>query len=116
MRKLLAIAGLVTLTLLLGNMTLLSQQEFTAEQLAGWQAIAETYYVAGVDENFILDAPAKIAAGELEAGRWSYAKPDLIQGGMLMFDFTQLDLEGVAHSLSDYKGKAFILLNNGSWY
>ena len=115
MRKLLAVLGLATLTLLLGNMTLLSQQEFTAEQLAGWQAIAETYYVAGVDENFILNANAKVAAGELDA-RWSYSKPDLVQGGMLMYDFTQLDMEGVAHSLSDYKGKAFILLNNGSWY
>lgn len=115
MRKLLAITGLAVLTLLLGNMTLLSQQAFTSEQLAAWQAIAETYYVQGVDQNFILNAPAKVAAGELEA-RWSYSKPDLVQGGMIVPGFTQLDMEGVQHSLSDYKGKAFVNLINGSWY
>lgn len=120
MRKLLAVLGLAALMLVLGNMTLMSQQgytegKFTQDQLNAWQAIAETYYVAGVDENFILNAPPKVAAGELEA-RWSYAKPDLVQGGMIAPDFTQLDMEGVPHSLSEYRGKAFVILTNGSWY
>lgn len=102
MRKLLAVFGLAALVLLLGNMTMMSQQEYTAEQMAAWQAIAETYYTPGVDPNFMLGKDRVVF--------------DDIKTGMIAPDFTLLDMEGAQHSLSDYVGKVFILLNTGSWY
>jgi len=102
MRKLLAITGLAALVLLLGNMTMVSQQEFTAEQLTAWQAIAETFYEAGVDPNFML-------ANEVNPF-------DTVKPGMIMPDFTLMNVNGEPYSLSQFKGNSFVLLITGSWY
>lgn len=102
MRKLLAVLGFAALVLLLGNMTMMSQQAVTAEQLAAWQAIAETYYEAGVDPNFML--PNEVNAF------------DTVKPGMIMPDFTLMDISGNPVSLSQFKGNSFVLLITGSWY
>lgn len=107
MRRLFVVFGLVTLAILLSNLTMMSQQgytdtRFTQEQLNAWQAIAETYYEPGVDANALLGN--------------EYNKIADMKPGMIVPDFTLLDYEGNAHSLSDYVGKAFILFASGSWY
>jgi hypothetical protein len=116
MRRLTALLSLAVLLLLLANNSALSQNYEEGELLA-WQAIAETYYTEEglANENFFFEAPAKVAAGELDE-RWSYRTPNLVQPGMFVPDFTLLDMEGNPHSLSDYRGEKFVLLFNGSWY
>jgi len=116
MRRLTALLSLAVLLLLFAHNSALSQNYEEGELLA-WQAIAETYYTEEglANENFFFEAPAKVEAGELDA-RWSYSTPNMVQPGMLVPDFTLLDMDGNAHSLSDYVGEKFIVLFNGSWY
>lgn len=110
MRKSLAVLCFVMLGLLLVSVTMMSQPpserfdatRWTPEQLAAWQAKAETYYEADVDENFLL-------------GKDRNAIED-IKPGMYAPEFTLLDYDGNPHSLSDYVGKAFIVFATGSWY
>lgn len=110
MRKLIAVLGLATLVLLLGNVALLSQQQFTQEQLDAWQAIAETYYTPGVDEDFMLGDPT------LLPNAWGYDKPDMVVPGMIAPDFTLMGFYGEVVSLSQFNGQKFVVMITGSWY
>ncbi len=110
MRKLLAVLGLATLALLLGNVALLSQQQFTQEQLDAWQAIAETYYTPGVDENYMLGDPT------LLPNAWGFDNPNAVVPGMIAPDFTLISFYGEPVSLSTFAGQKFVVMITGSWY
>ncbi len=110
MRKLFALAALAALVaLFVGSPTL--QAQFSEDQLAQWQAVAETFYAEGVDENFMINADYQALDN-----MWGYRDPRAIQSGMIAPDFTLMDIEGRPHSLSDYVGEKFIVLVTGSWY
>ncbi len=113
MRKLTILVSLASLLFLsAGSQVLLSQQEYTQDQMDAWQAIAETYYVADVDENFLTDNP--LAEGR--PNMWGFRDSTAIQSGMAAPDFTLLDMDGEPVALSDYIGEKFIVLITGSWY
>ncbi len=118
MRKVLTIAGLLALAMLFVSQGPAMSRNYEEGELASWQAIAETYYTdAGLaDPNFFTDtAPGLVAAGELDE-RYGFRQPDVVQPGMFVPDFTLLDMEGVPHTLSEFRGNKFVLLFNGSWY
>lgn len=110
MRKLLAVCGLATLVLLLSNVALLSQQQVTQDQLNAFQAIAETYYTPGVDQNFLLNDPLQ------HENQWAFSDPNLIQAGMIAPDFTLMSFFNEPYTLSQYLGQKFVVLITGSWY
>jgi cytochrome oxidase Cu insertion factor (SCO1/SenC/PrrC family) len=113
MRKLTILVSLASLLFLVaGNQVLLSQQEYTQEQMDAWQAIAESYYVEGVDENFLTDNP--LAEGR--PNMWGFRDATAIQSGMNAPDFTLLDMDGQPVALTDFVGEKFIVLITGSWY
>ena len=104
-----AVAALAIM--MVGALTL--QADFTDEQLAAWQATAETFYVQGIDENFMLplmDDPT------LQPNRWGFDNQDLIQPGMIAPDFTLFDVYDEPFTLSQFEGNNFVFLITGSWY
>jgi len=109
MRRILAFAGLAALALLLTGQVD-SQAGFSQDQLDAWQAVAASYYAEGVDENAMLGDPWEKPA------MWAFRDPNGIQPGMIVPDFTLMDLDFNPVSLSDYQGEAFVLVITGSWY
>ncbi len=109
MRRILAFAGLAAWVLLLAGQVD-SQADFSQDQLDAWQAVAASYYAADIDENAMLGNPWE------KAPFWAFRDPGAIQPGMIVPDFTLMDLDFNPMSLSDYQGEAFVLVITGSWY
>jgi len=117
MRKVLTLMGLLALAMLFVSQGPAMSQVYEEGELAAWQAVAETYYTDEglANENLYFESAARVESGELDE-RWAYSSPDLVKEGMIAPDFTLLDMEGVPHSLSDFRGEKFVFLINGSWY
>lgn len=110
MRKTIVLLCVALLVLLLSNNSPQAQTQFSQEQLNAWQAIAETYYQEGVDENYMLGQLADYPP------MWGYSNPGLIQPGMIAPDFMLYDLNNQPMTLSQFKGNAFVVHITGSWY